>query len=131
MSALFPYLWVGMGGFFGAIARFFVARVSASLLGVAFPYGTFLINISGSFLLGLIATLVAQRLVPYGDHIRLAVAVGFIGSYTTFSTYEFESNALIEEGSWMLATVNLVGSLLVGLIAVKAGIVLAKLLTSQ
>ena len=75
MRSLLPYLLVGLGGFAGANARFIVARASAALLGVAFPYGTFIINISGSFLLGVLVTLITQRLVPYGDNLRLAIAV--------------------------------------------------------
>ncbi|NUN95251.1 MAG: fluoride efflux transporter CrcB [Candidatus Omnitrophica bacterium] len=119
-------LLVGCGGFLGAIARYLIARGSASLLGVTFPYGTFIINVSGSFLLGVLATWVGERLVPGSDQIRLFFAIGFLGAYTTFSTFEFETQALFEDGSWLLALTNIFGSLFLGLVAVRAGIVLAK-----
>lgn len=125
MSALYPYLLVGVGGFVGAIARFVIARLSAHLLGIGFPYGTFIINITGSFLLGFMGTLVAQRVIPHSEEIRLAVSIGFLGAYTTFSTFEFESHALFDNGSWLLGLTNLFASLFVGLLAVRLGIVLA------
>jgi CrcB protein len=126
MKELMACLLVGCGGFFGAIARFLVARASASLLGVAFPYGTFLINVSGSFLLGMVATLVGERFIPASDQVRLVFAIGFLGAYTTFSTFEFETQALFEDGSWLLALTNIFGSLFLGLVAVWAGVEVAK-----
>lgn len=126
MKELVACLLVGLGGFFGAIARYLVARASASLLGVAFPFGTFVINVSGSFLLGIVATLVSERFFPSSDQVRLVFAIGFLGAYTTFSTFEFETHALFEDGSWLFALTNIFGSLFLGLLAVRAGIVLAK-----
>lgn len=126
MKELMACFLVGFGGFFGAIARYLIARGSAGLLGVTFPYGTFIINVSGSFLLGVLATWVGERLVPGSDQIRLFFAIGFLGAYTTFSTFEFETQALFEDGSWLLALTNIFGSLFLGLVAVRAGIVLAK-----
>jgi CrcB protein len=126
MKELMACLLVGCGGFFGAITRFLVARASASLLGITFPYGTFFINVSGSFLLGFVATLVSERLVPASDHVRLVFAIGFLGAYTTFSTFEFETQGLFEDGSWLLGLTNIFGSLFLGLVAVRVGIVLAK-----
>jgi len=126
MKSLLPYFWVGLGGFIGANARYIIGKVAPSFFGINFPWGTFIINISGSFLLGVIASLVSLRLIPYSDHVRLAVAIGFIGSYTTFSTYEFESHNLLEDGSWLLAMANLFGSLIVGLIAVRLGVILVR-----
>lgn len=118
--------WVGMGGFLGANARYFIGRWAAGRYGIAFPYGTFLINISGSFLLGVVMTLVSLKLIPFGDHLRLTLAIGFIGAYTTFSTYEYESHALLQDGSWLLASLNLFGSLAAGLLAVRLGILLVR-----
>ena len=126
MERLLPYLLVGVGGFLGANARFIFARWVGNLANVRFPLGTFLINISGSFLLGIIATLVTQRVVANGDQVRLALGVGFLGAFTTFSTFEFESHALIEEGSWMIAVANMFLSLFLGLLAVRLGIVMAR-----
>jgi CrcB protein len=126
MKAWSACLWVGLGGFLGANARYFMARWVAAWLGIGFPFGTFLINISGSFLLGVAATLISQRLAPHGDHLRLTFAIGFIGAYTTFSTFEFETNALLEDGRWAYALLNVVGSLALGLLAVKLGILLTR-----
>jgi fluoride exporter len=126
MKVLLAYLWVALGGGMGAMARFAVARAAATLFGVSFPYGTFIINISGSFLLGLVAGLISQRFISYGDNIRLFIAIGFLGAYTTFSTFAFESNALLEDGKWIYGVMNLIGSLLVGVMAVRLGIVLSQ-----
>jgi len=121
-----PYLLVGLGGFVGANARFIVARLVGATFDTRFPLGTFVINISGSFLLGVLGTIVAQKVMPNSEAMRLALGVGFLGAFTTFSTFEFETHALVEDGSWLPATVNMFASLFVGFVAVRAGIVLAK-----
>lgn len=126
MSTLMPYLLVGVGGFLGANARFVVSRLVGTVVETKFPLGTFVINISGSFLLGILGTVVVQRVMPGSEAMRLALGIGFLGAYTTFSTFEFETHALFGDGSWVLATVNMVASLFVGLIAVRAGIIIAK-----
>jgi CrcB protein len=69
--------------------------------------GTFVINISGSFLLGVLGTLVAQKMMPNSESMRLALGVGFLGAFTTFSTFEFETHALFDDGSWLTATTNM------------------------
>ena len=121
-----PYLLVGVGGFLGANARYLTARWAGQVVDARFPLGTFLINVSGSFVLGLIGGLLAARLVPHGDAVRLALGVGFLGAFTTFSTFEYETNALLEDGVWITAVANVVLSVLVGLIAVRAGLVVAR-----
>jgi fluoride exporter len=126
MAALMPYLLVGLGGFIGANARFVVARLVGALFETRFPLGTFVINVSGSFLLGVLGTIVAQKVMPSSEAMRLALGVGFLGAYTTFSTFEFETHALFDDGSWLTATTNVFASLFVGLLAVRAGIVVAK-----
>jgi CrcB protein len=126
MATLMPYLLVGLGGFIGANARFVVARLVGGLFETKFPLGTFVINVSGSFLLGVLGTLVAQKVMPNSESMRLALGVGFLGAYTTFSTFEFETHALFDDGSWLTATTNMFASLFVGLLAVRAGIVVAK-----
>lgn len=83
-------------------------------------------NVTGSFALGLIATLLALRIVPHSEVAQLGFAVGFVGAYTTFSTYEFESNQLLSDGQWLLSSANLLGSAAAGLLAVRLGIVLAR-----
>lgn len=126
MATLMPYLLVGVGGFIGANARFVVARLVGALFETRFPLGTFVINVSGSFFLGVLGTLVAQKMVPNSESMRLALGVGFLGAFTTFSTFEFETHGLIDDGSWLTATTNIFASLFVGLLAVRAGIVVAK-----
>jgi len=126
MTALMPYLLVGLGGLIGANARYVVARLLGALFETRFPLGTFVINVSGSFLLGVLGTLVAQRVMPNSESMRLALGVGFLGAYTTFSTFEFETHALFDDGSWLTATTNMFASLFVGLLAVRAGIVVAR-----
>ena len=120
------YLLVGVGGFAGAIARFLVARGVGALGATRFPLATFLINVSGSFALGILGALVAQKVSPGSDAMRLALGVGFLGAFTTFSTFELETHLLLENGSWLLATAYVVGSVFVGLIALRAGIVLGR-----
>jgi fluoride exporter len=126
MSNLLPYLLVGVGGFVGANARLAVARGVGALFETRFPLGTFVINVSGSFLLGVLGTIVAQKVSANSESMRLALGVGFLGAFTTFSTFEFETHALFEDGSWLTATTNMAASLVVGLFAVRAGIVVAR-----
>jgi fluoride exporter len=127
MSNLLPLLLVGVGGFLGANARFLVARGVGLLFETRFPLGTFVINVSGSFLLGILGTVVGQKVFPSSEALRLSLGVGFLGAFTTFSTFEFETHALLSDGSWLTATANMFASLLVGLIAVRAGIVVARM----
>jgi len=116
-----PYLLVGIGSFVGGNARFILARGVGSAVTTRFPLGTFLINVSGSFILGLIGGLLAQRAVAHPDAVRLALGVGFCGGFTTFSTFEYESLALFEDGLWVTAAANMALSVFVGLVAVRLG----------
>ena len=125
MKMLVNYLAVGGAGCLGAMARYAVATLCARFFGTAFPIGTFVINISGSFFLGWFLTMIGGR-IPVSDTTRLAIAVGFTGAYTTFSTYMYESNALLGDGSGLKAIFNLLGSLMVGLLAVRFGMVVAQ-----
>ncbi|MBA4371777.1 MAG: fluoride efflux transporter CrcB [Thermodesulfovibrio sp.] len=118
-------LIVGVGGFLGAIARYVLALWIGQKWGRIFPLGTFVINISGSFLIGLIMPLFTERFMV-NPQWRLFFAVGFLGAYTTFSTFEFETNGLIRDGEWTLAALNAAGSVLAGFVALKLGDVIAK-----
>lgn len=126
MSRLLPFLLVGVGGFVGANARYILAKWVGSMSAARFPLGTVLVNISGSFLLGLLAGLLAARIVPQSDNVRLALGVGLLGAFTTFSTFEFETHALLEDGAWLPALANVAVSLIFGFLAVRAGLVLAR-----
>ena len=121
-----PYLLVGLGGFAGANARFLLARAAGAAVDTPFPLGTFVINIAGSFLLGVLGTIVARQLSPESEALRLALGVGFLGAFTTFSTFEFETHGLLEVGSWLLAGANMVGSVVVRLIALRVAVVLTR-----
>jgi CrcB protein len=117
---------IGLGGFLGAVSRYLVdGFVSDRTAASAFPFGTLLVNLSGAFILGLLATLAIERSVLPAE-IRGPVMIGFLGAYTTFSTFTLESLRLLEAGSWALAAGNLVGSVVLGLVAVAAGVTLGR-----
>lgn len=126
MERLMPYLLVGVGSFVGGNARYIMAKWVGGMIDARFPLGTFLINVGGSFILGLIGGLIAQRTIPHADAVRLALGVGFCGGFTTFSTFEFETHALFEDGVWLTALTNMFLSLFAGLVAVRFGLVAAK-----
>ncbi len=113
---------VGVGGFIGAIARFWVASFVGARMGTRFPYGTFIINISGSFLIGFIVTLLTAK-AHLSPNWRYLIPVGFIGAYTTFSTFEFETLRTIQDGQFVIAALNVVLSVVLGFMAVWAGAV--------
>jgi fluoride exporter len=120
-------LLIGAGGFVGAIARYLVDGRVVYYTGTAMPWGTFAINISGSFFVGLMFALVTERAVLPAE-LRAPVMIGFIGSYTTFSTWTLEAWRMMEDGAWLNATVNLGGSVVVGMIAVVAGVVIGRMI---
>ena len=127
MKGLVTSLWVGLGGFLGANARYWLGGWVAQRWGTEFPWGTVLINVTGSFILGLFATVTTERFqVP--SQLRLLVAIGFVGAYTTFSTFEYETLKLVESGSVGRALANLLGSVLVGFTAVFLGARLGRLI---
>jgi CrcB protein len=128
IERLRPCLLVGAGSFGGRNARFILARWVGGMIDARFPLGTFLINVGGSFVLGLLGGLLADRAVPHADHVRLALGVGFCGGFTTFSTFEFETHALFEDGVWLSAVTNMFLSLFAGLLAVRFGILSARTL---
>jgi CrcB protein len=118
-------LIIGIGGFLGAISRYGVALWVGQRWGRHFPLGTFLINISGSFLIGLLMSLFTERFMV-NPQWRLMLVVGFLGAYTTFSTFEYETGALLKDGEWMIAGLNVVLSVFAGFAALKLGEVIAK-----
>lgn len=116
---------IGIGGFIGSIARYGMAIWIGQRWGRSFPLGTFVINVSGSFVIGLLMTLFAERFLV-NPQWRLLLVVGFLGAYTTFSTFEYETGTLVRDGEWLIAGMNVVFSVVVGFIALKLGEVLAK-----
>jgi CrcB protein len=125
MGPYLPFLAVSLGGILGANARYLVSVYVAERLGTAFPYGTLLINISGSLVIGFFLTLATERL-SIDPLWRLFFATGFLGAYTTFSSYTFEAAQLLRDGSYGLAFLYLFGSVLAGMIGVFAGIIAAE-----
>jgi CrcB protein len=119
------YVWIAVGGVAGASARYFLSGLIARNSSVVFPYSTLLINVTGSLVLGFFLVYSTDR-VLIDPRWRLLIAVGFCGSYTTFSSYAFESFALMERGQWLLVGVNFVASNLLCLAAVLAGAALAR-----
>lgn len=121
-----PLILIGLGGFAGAVARYLVDTEISARVGHAFPFGTLAVNLTGSFVLGLLVALSAERGILPAD-IRGPVLIGFLGAYTTFSTYMLESWRLVETGAIGLAAVNLVGSVALGMGAVVLGLVVGRL----
>ncbi len=116
---------VGTGGFLGAIARYLIGEWLVGKGNAGFPYGTFFVNVTGCFVLALFVTLTAERFMIH-PHWRLLFAIGFLGAYTTFSTFEYETNKLVEDGSFWFALLNMFLSLAAGMIAIRIGIVLGR-----
>jgi fluoride exporter len=118
-------LVVGCGGFLGAVARYAVGLGVAAFWARPFPLATFLINVSGSFVLGLFSTLAAERLAIAPEW-RLFVATGFVGAYTTFSTFEYETLRLTQTGTAAWALANVLSSVVAGFAAVWIGVRLGR-----
>jgi CrcB protein len=121
------YLLIGIGGFLGCNARYLVGGWIAGRYGISFPYGTMVINVSGSFIIGFFLVLISERFIVHPNW-RLFMVIGFLGGYTTFSTFSFETFVLIQQRSFFLALANTVGSVVLGQIAVLVGMILARLL---
>ena len=115
---------IAIFGAIGTLARYGLQGVVQIRLGSTFPYGTLLVNLSGCFLLGLIGQFTMNRLVISPDW-RIAIAVGFFGGYTTFSSFGWETAKLLEEGAWLRASVYVGASVVAGLLLSVAGIRLA------
>ena len=126
MERFLPYLLVGAGSFIGGNARYIIGRWAPTLIDARLPLATFVINVSGSFILGLLGGFLASRSVANSDAIRLALGVGFCGGFTTFSTFEFETHALLEDGLWLTAVANMLLSLFAGLVACRLGLVIGR-----
>jgi CrcB protein len=119
------YLIIGLGGFLGAVTRYAVSLWVGQKWGRSFPLGTFFVNVSGSFLIALVMSLTTERFMV-NPQWRLFLAVGFLGAYTTFSTFELETGSLLRDGEWTIALLNIVFSVVAGFIALKIGEVIAK-----
>jgi CrcB protein len=122
------YLLIALGGALGSIARYWVGSTIANRMGTKFPYGTFVINMTACVVIGFSLTFMARR-VELNPAWRFLVPVGFIGAYSTFSTYEWETLSTVRSGAYMLAAIYAVSSLIFGLAAVWGGSVLAEIVS--
>lgn len=121
------YFLIALGGALGSMVRYWVGSTIASRVGTKFPYGTFVINITACMIIGFSLTLLARR-ADLNPAWRFLVPIGFIGAYSTFSTYEWETLSTIRTGAFLLAAFYAVGSFIIGLAAVWGGSVLAEIL---
>ena len=121
------YFLIAFGGALGSMARYWVGSTIAGRMGTKFPYGTFVINITACMIIGFSLTFLAKR-ADLNPAWRFLVPVGFIGAYSTFSTYEWETLSTIRTGAFLLAAFYAVSSLILGLAAVWGGSVIAEIL---
>jgi CrcB protein len=112
---------IAVAGAFGALARYGLEGLVSRRWPGAFPLGTFVVNISGAFAIGFLFVLLTER-VTFDPWVRPTITIGFLGAYTTFSTFSFESYRLLEDGAIGLALANTLGSLAAGLVAVYLGV---------
>ena len=121
------YLFISFGGALGSIARYLVGSTIASRMGTKFPYGTFVINITACVIIGFSLTFLARR-ADLNPAWRFLVPVGFVGAYSTFSTYEWETFSTIRSGAFLLAALYAVSRPFLGLAAVWGGSAIAEIL---
>jgi fluoride exporter len=122
--SVFGIVLVGVGGFAGSIARYLVdTEVSQRFAG--FPWGTFAVNMTGSFAVGIAFAVVVERAALPAD-LRGPLLIGFLGAYTTFSTLALQSWQMIETGQWPLAALNLAGSVALGMVAIVGGLAVGR-----
>ena len=116
------YIWITVGSALGGIARYWCSGVIANAFGATFPFGTLVVNVVGSFIIGFFATLTGPdgRLFVASEY-RLFVTVGFCGGYTTFSSFSLQTLTLMQEREWLHATANIVSSVAFCLLAVWLG----------
>ena len=123
-------VWIAIAGALGALCRWGISRTGYALFGAGFAWGTLIANVLGCFLLGLLMyTGLTTDKIP--EALRTALAIGFLGALTTFSTFSYETIGYIEDGAWMLAALNIGANLAIGLGATVAGLVLARTLFGE
>lgn len=121
------YLLVALGGALGSVARYWIGAAVTDRLGARFPYGTLVINLTACVAIGFVMTFLGKR-AGFSAEWRYLVPVGFVGAYSTFSTYEWETMSLLRAGGFLTAALYAIGSLVLGLAAVWCGMVAAEIL---
>jgi len=120
-------LSVAIGAIFGALSRFYIAKLVESLFGQEWQFlGTFFVNLSGCLIIAYIFTMIRENIRIIAPELGLMIATGFCGSYTTFSTYSLEVNKFLEQGNVTFGLIYWLGSVLGGMIALKIGVILAR-----
>jgi CrcB protein len=127
-KALLKYLLIAAGGALGSIARYWVGSTIAGRMGIRFPYGTLIVNITACVIIGFSLTYMGKR-ADLSPAWRYLIPIGFIGAYSTFSTYEWETLSTMRSGAFLLAALYAAGSFILGLAAVWGGSVLAETLS--
>jgi len=127
-EALQKYLLIAVGGALGSIARYWVGSTIAGRMGIRFPYGTLVVNITACVIIGFSLTYMGRR-ADLNPAWRFLIPIGFIGAYSTFSTYEWETLSTMRSGAFFLAALYAAGSLVLGLISVWGGSLLAEALS--
>jgi CrcB protein len=128
---LVTYLLIGLGSALGGMFRYLCSGIAANLIGETFPFGTMIVNVAGSFIIGFFATLTGPdgRYFVSSD-VRLFVMAGFCGGYTTFSSFSIQTLSLVNDGEFLYASLNVIGSVALCLLAVWAGSLLAASINS-
>jgi fluoride exporter len=120
-------LAVSLGAIAGSLSRYYLTIWLAQRLGTSFPYGTLIVNLTGSFVMGILTTLVLEQTLLISPEVRLLIATGFLGSYTTFSSYELDTINLVQASRFNYAIIYWLGSAVMGAISLYLGIAIAKL----
>lgn len=118
------YLYIAVGGALGSLTRYWIGSTVASRMGTRFPFGTFIINITACLIIGFVLTLLGRR-PELSPALRFLIAIGFVGAYSTFSTFEWETFANLQAGAFLIAATYVVLSCFLGLVAVWCGVLLA------
>jgi CrcB protein len=119
------YAMIALGGAMGALARYQLTVAIQGRIPAAFPWGTFIVNVTGCFVMGVVTTLLTDRLVVHPNW-RFLIPIGFIGAYTTFSAFEMETFLAMTDGAWLIGAMNVIGSVAAGYFALWLGVVLTR-----
>ncbi len=122
---------ISLGAIAGALSRYYITVWFVQRFGTGFAYGTFFINVTGCFGMGFFTTLALDRVGAISPEVRLLVATGFLGAYTTFSTYGIETLYLLRDRAFLLAGLYWAGSAILGVISVQLGVILARVIGKE